>query len=201
LFQKIISPRVDDREKFARDRQLSIFDIPGLAHDLYHGGSDGVEELTINFLHECGYNYFSLEAPEDVLLCYRDIQLVHRKVTSGWFNSRSSRSGHHLEYIIKKALPNFPKLKSLDARVAVNFYDRLQKITVGYLLPLMPFDAIKLSFKFEGLCPPGLGTSRYGEIGSVLMDILPRLLLASIPEVASAIATVGFESNNGYVGR
>ena len=93
----------------------------------------------------------------------------------------------------------FPiSLKSLDARVAVNFYDRLQKISAGYFLPLMPFDAIKLSFKFEGLCPPGLGTSRYGEIGSVLMDILPRLLPATIPEVASAISTVGFESNNGY---
>ncbi len=160
-------------EKIARDRQLSIFDIPGLANDLYHGGSDGVEELTITFLHECGYNSFAPEAPEDVLLCYRDIQLVHRKVMSGWFNSRSSRSGPPLEYIIEKALPNFPKLKSLDAWVAVDFYDRLQKISAGYLYPLMPFDAIKLSFKFEGLCPPGLGTSRYGEIGSALMDILP----------------------------
>ena len=117
---------------------------------------------------------------------------------SGWFNSRSSRSGPPLEYIIEKAILNFPKLKSLDARVAVDFYDRLQKISAGYLLPLMPFDAIKLSFKFEGLCPPGLGTLRYGEIGSVLMDIVPCLLPATIPEVASAIATVGFESNNGY---
>ena len=197
-FRKIISPRVNDREKIARDRQLSIFDIPGLAHDLYHGGSDGVKELTIKFLHECGYNSFAPEAPEDVLLCYRDIQLVHRKVMSGWFNSRSGRSGPPLEYIIEKALPNFPKLKSLDARVAVDFYDRLQKISAGCLLPLMPFDAIKLLFKFEGLCPPGLGTSRYGEIGSVLMDILPRLLPATIPEVASAISTVGYESNNGY---
>ena len=62
----------------------------------------------------------------------------------------------------------------------------------------MPFDAIKLSFKFEGLCPPGLGMSRYGEIGSAMMDILPCLLPTNIPEVALAIATVGFESNNGY---
>ena len=67
-FRKIILPRVDDREKIARDRQLSIFDIPGLANDLYHGGLDGVEELTINFLYECGYNSFAPEAPEDILL-------------------------------------------------------------------------------------------------------------------------------------
>jgi len=91
-FRQIISPQVDDREKIVRDRKLSIFDIPGLAHDLYHGGSDGVEELTITFLHECGYNSFAPEAPEDVHLCYRDIQLVHRKVMSGWFNSRSTTS-------------------------------------------------------------------------------------------------------------
>ena len=62
----------------------------------------------------------------------------------------------------------------------------------------MPFDAIKLSFNFEGLCPPGLGTLRYGEIGTAMMDILPRLLPTSIPEINSAIATVGSESNNGY---
>ena len=62
-FQQIISPRVDDREKIARDRKLSIFDIPGLANDLYHGGSDGVEELTDTFLNECGYNSFTRTVP------------------------------------------------------------------------------------------------------------------------------------------
>ena len=196
--RKIISPRVGDREQFARERQLSRFDITGLATPGYHGELDGVDELTIPFLHECGYNSFAPEAPEDVLLCYRDIQLVHRKVLSGWENTRSGRSGPPIEYIVEKAVPHFPKLTSLDARAAVDFYDRLQKISAGYLLPLMPFDAIKLSFNFEGLCPPGLGTLHYGEIGSALMDILPRLLPKSIPEINSAITTVGFESNNGY---
>ena len=157
-----------------------------------------MDELTICFLHECGYNSFSPEAPEDVLLCYGDIQLVHRKVVAGWMNSRSGRSGPPVEYIVEKAVPHFPKLTSLDARAAVDFYDRLQKISAGYLLPLMPFDAIKLSYNFKGLCPPGLGTLRYGEIGSALMDILPRLFPKSIPEITSAIATVGSEPNNGY---
>ena len=75
--RKIISPRVGDREQFARERQLSRFDITGLATKAYHGDLDGVDELTIPFLHECGYNSFAPEAPEDVLLCCRDIQLVH----------------------------------------------------------------------------------------------------------------------------
>ena len=199
-FRRITSPRVGDREQYAQDRQLSRFDITGLATKDYHGGFDGVDDLTIPFLHECGYNSFAPEpeAPEDVLICYRDIQLVHCKVLTGWENTRSGRSGPPIEYIVEKAVPHFPKLTSLDARAAVEFYDRLQKISAGYLLPLMPFDAIKLSFNFEGLCPPGLGTFRYGEIGSAMMDILPRLLPRSIPEITSAIATVGFESNNGY---
>ena len=76
-FRKIISPRVGDREQYARDRQISRFDITGLATTAYHGGLDGVDDLTIPFLHECGYNSFTPEAPEDILLCYRDIQLVH----------------------------------------------------------------------------------------------------------------------------
>jgi len=76
-FRKIISPRVGDREQYAQDRQISRFDITGLATPAYHGGLDGVDDLTIPFLHECGYNSFTPEAPEDILLCYRDIQLVH----------------------------------------------------------------------------------------------------------------------------
>jgi len=62
----------------------------------------------------------------------------------------------------------------------------------------MPFDSVKLSFNFEGLCPPGLGTLRYAEIASALMEVLPRLIPTTIPDVHSALTTIGFESNNGY---
>jgi len=101
-------------------------------------------------------------------------------------------------HVLEKALVNFPKLCSLDAQAAVDFYNKLQKLSAGYLLPLMPFDAIKLSFNFEGLCPPGLGTHRYAEVGLAFMDILPCLLLTTSTEITSAVATIGFESNNGY---
>jgi hypothetical protein len=114
-FRKIISPRVGDREQYARDRQLSRFDITGLATKAYHGDLDGVDELTIPFLHECGYNSFAPEAPEDFLLCYRDIQLVHRKVLTGWENTCSGRSSPPVKYIVEEAVPHFPKLTSLDA--------------------------------------------------------------------------------------
>jgi hypothetical protein len=47
-----------------------------LAHSQYHGGPDGVTELTIEFIHECGYDSISVDAPEDILICYNDIILV-----------------------------------------------------------------------------------------------------------------------------
>jgi hypothetical protein len=113
-------------------------------------------------------------------------------------NYCTGRSGSLVEYIVEKVLLNSPRLRSLDAKDAVDFYDRLQKLFLGYVLPLMPFDTIKLSFNFGGLCLPGLGTMRYAEVGSALMEILPCLLSATSLDVRSAIATMGFESNNGY---
>ncbi len=194
----IVSPRASDRERLARVLKTSQFDMATLAHSKYHGGPDSLAELTIDFIHERGYDSITVEAPEDILICYNDIILVHRNVVADWMNFRTGRSGPTVEYILKKALVNFPKLRSLDARAAVDFYDKLQKLSAGYLLPLMPFDAIKLSFNFEGLCPPGFGTHRYAEVGSAIMDILPRLLPTTSTEIMSAVATVVFESNNGY---
>ncbi len=62
----------------------------------------------------------------------------------------------------------------------------------------MPFNAIKLSFNFEGLCLPGLGTAHYAEIGSILMKILPRLFPATISEIQTIITIMSFKSNNGF---
>ena len=194
----IVLPRASNRERLARVLKTSRFDMATLAHSKYHGGPDGLTELTINFIHDCRYDSITVEAPEDILICYNDIILVHRKVVAGWTYFWTGRSVPTVEYILEKALVNFPKLCSLDTRAAVDFYDKLQKLSAGYLLPLMPFVAIKLSFNFEGLCPPGLGTHRYAEVGSAIMDILPRLLLTTSTKITLAIATVGFESNNGY---
>ncbi len=63
----------------------------------------------------------------------------------------------------------------------------------------MPFDAIYIPFGFEGLCPPRLGTGRYAEVSTVLMDLLPFLLpVNSIPRVSATVAAVTMASNNGY---
>ncbi len=157
-----------------------------------------MQMLTEQFIHDCGHTSLLPESPKDILICYRDIIMVHRKVIDSWVNYRTGRSGPSVKYILEKALVHFLMLKSLEAHKAVEFYDKLQKLSVGYLLPLMPFNTIKLSFNFEGLCPQGLGMLRYAEITSAMMEVLPCLLPTTIPDVHSALTTVGFESNNGY---
>jgi hypothetical protein len=79
-----------------------------LATSKYHGGLDGMPELTIALIHDCGYNSLSTEDAKDVLLCYHNIQLIHCKVITGWENYRSGQSGPSVEYILEKALLNIP---------------------------------------------------------------------------------------------
>ncbi len=103
-----------------------------------------------------------------------------------------------MERILKKGLPVFPKLLTLTAKETVNFYDRFQDFLSGYLLPLMPFNLIRLAFNFEGLFVPGLGMECYADCAAAMMEVLPRLLPPHNSEVQVAISTVGGESKNGY---
>jgi hypothetical protein len=194
----IVSPRASDCEQLARDLKLSHYDIALLATANYHGREDGVQKLMEQYIHDCGYSSILPESPEDIFICYRDLIMLHCKVVNGWINFCTDRSGPSVEYILEKALVHFPTLTTLDARATVEFYDKLQKLSAGYLLPLMPFDTIKLLFNFEGLCPLGLGTLRYAEIVLALMEVLPCLLPTTIPDVYSTLTTVGSESNNGF---
>ncbi len=157
-----------------------------------------MQKLTEQYIHDCRYSSILPESPKDILICYLDLIMLHHKVFNGWINFCTSRSSPSLEYILEKALVHFLMLTTLDARAMVEFYDKLQKLSVGFLLPLMPFDTIKLLFNFEGLCPPGLGTLRYTEIASALMEVLPCLLPTTIPDVHSTLTTIGSESNNGF---
>jgi hypothetical protein len=193
-----VSPRASDRKSIAWEQKTSRYDIANIATPHYHGNDKGVMVVTEKFICNCGYKSFSPESMEEVLFCYNDIMMVHRKVIRGWVNSCSGQSGPSIKYILEKALINFPVLHYPVARKTVDFYNKLQKLSAGYLLPLMPFNLIKLSFNFEGLCPPGLGTLCYAEIRTALMEVLPRLLPTTNTDVQSAIVAAGFESNNGF---
>jgi hypothetical protein len=195
---KIKTPRSTDPAWRARTMKTSRFDLAGLADTGYHIGDFGVDTLTELIISNCGYQTFHVDHPEDVLLCFQEIINIHRVVVQTWTNTRTHFSGPVVEYILENALPVFPCMHDLDVSGMVKFYDGLQKISMRYLLPLMPFDSIRLAFGYEGLCPPGLGTTRYSAIVSAWMDVLPRLLPQKEPLVESAIFSVSVESNNGF---
>jgi hypothetical protein len=195
---RIKTPRSLDPARRVRNMKTNRFDLAGLADSDYHIGDDGVALLSEGIISNCGYQSFHVDHPEDVLLCFQEIINLHRLVVQTWTNTRTHFSGPVVEYIIEKALPVFPRLLNLDVSGTVKFYDGLQKISMRYLLPLMPFDSISLVFGYEGLCPPGLGTTRYSAIASAWMDVLPCLLPLKESEVESAIFSVGVDSNNGF---
>jgi hypothetical protein len=121
----ITSPRPCDKERLARARGVGLFDIAGLATTEYHGGPHGVPELTVHFIHNCGYQSFSnTVSPEDVLICFGEIQQIHRKVTQSWYNPHTLVSGPSVARILDKGLQAFPKLRTLDVQDVVEFYDK-----------------------------------------------------------------------------
>jgi hypothetical protein len=195
---RVESPRPSDKERQARNRKTSIYDVAGLASTAYHGNHYGVEWLDIPFIHSCGYKTISPTAAEDVLLCYRDIQQCHRKVQQAWTNPRTHILGPSVERILEKGLPVFPKLLTLTAKETVNFYNKFQELSSGYLLPLMPFNIIRLAFNVEGLFVPGLGTECYADCAAAMMEVLPRFLPPHDSEVQVAISVVRGKSKNGY---
>jgi hypothetical protein len=81
----------------------------------------------------------------------------------------------------------------------VSFYDRLQEVSMGFVLALMPFNAIVLANRFKGLCPPGLGLLRYAAMCKAFKELLPYLAPGSLsPQLSGVLTLVRYESNNGY---
>ncbi len=157
-----------------------------------------MDSLTETIISKCGYQSFHVDHPEDVLLCFQGIINIDHVVVQTWTNTQTHFSGPVVECILEKALPVFPRLQELDVADTVKFYDGLQKLLMRYLLPLMPFDSIHLTFGFEGLCPPGLGMVCYSAVASAWMDVLPCLLPQKESEVELAVFSVSVESNNGF---
>ena len=110
---------------------------------------------------------------EDVLVCFNDIVMVHRKVRELWHNTYAHTMGPQVSTILSKHIKVFPKLDSLGVEEVVAFYDHLNEVGSNYALALMSFDSIVLSNRFEGLCPPGLGLLRYAAMSKALLELLP----------------------------
>jgi hypothetical protein len=190
------SPRLGDQEHRARQLGVSRFDILGLAHSTYHAGADGFPTLTSGVLSKIGYNKIS---SSDVVSYHNDIIVVHRRILELWHNPVSHTFGPQVDRIITKSLKLLPLLASLTTENVVDFYDRLQESTTGLIIAIMPFDAIMLTNRFEGLCVPALGVRRYQLMSRALMKLLPRLIPGTLsPQINAALSSVRYESNNGY---
>ncbi len=77
---RITLPCFTNEEQEAQILNISRHDVAGLACLEYHGGTGGVKELTISFIHTCGYQTFPTDNADDILPCYGHIQLLHKKV-------------------------------------------------------------------------------------------------------------------------
>ena len=63
----------------------------------------------------------------------------------------------------------------------------------------MPFDAIMLQYCFKGLCPLGLGLTKYSAMSKGLMELLPWLIPGSTSlQINAALALVCYEAGNRY---
>ena len=169
-----------------------------LATEAYHVGMDGCAILAEDVLQDCGYAHIKASV-EDVVVCYNDIIMVHNKVRELWYNAYAHTLGPQVDKILHKSILVFPKLTSMRVEDVVGFYDHLQEVSMGYSLALLPFDAIVLKNRFKGLCPPGLGLIRYAAMCKAFMELLPWLLPVTLsPQVSAVLASVRYESNNGY---
>ena len=178
---------------------VGLFDIAGLATMAYHSGPHGVPKLTVHFIHNGGYQSFSnMVSPKDVLICFGKIQKIHRKVTQSWYNPHTLVSGPSVALILDKGLQAPPKLCTLDVQDVVEFIDKFQDLSKDYLLPLMPFDVVRLGNNYEGLFVPGLGTLQYQERALALFKLLPRQIPITNPKINTKLCSVCVESKNGY---
>jgi hypothetical protein len=194
---RITSPRATNKERQARRLHISRHDVAGLATPAYHSGRLGTQELTLSFIHACGYRSFSPEVEDDVLPCYGAIQLLHKKIRMAWTNTRTLQSGPSVERILEKGLAVFPKLRGTSARETVSFYESLQQVSTLYLIPIMPFDTICLANNYEGLFLPGLGTDAYCECCIAMLEVLPRLIPINDYKVSAKLSGVRNSSRNG----
>ena len=192
----IESPRYIDRRRQAVERRVHPSNIEVLAAPEYHGGELGKPAIDMPFVHSCGYR--SSISGTDVVTAYGEIILLHASTIERWENTRTHQYGPQLERIIEKGLTTLPRLHGLAMEEIIEFYDKLQPISALYLLPIVPFDCINVSMGYEALCPPGLGTRRYGTIGRVLIEVLPRILPKLNSQVNTIVTMVRQESNNGY---
>jgi hypothetical protein len=152
----IILPHHIDRPRLAETTQINPHDIAGLANRNYHCGELGFYTLDCKTIHACRYTKINTT---DIIGSYNNIIIVHEHIITNWEGHYTE--GPHTNHILEKRLPTLPRLHSLIVEVAVDWYGKLQKLLMIYLILITPLDCVMLKMGYKVLCIPGTGTSCY----------------------------------------
>ena len=117
----------------------SRFDVMKFASVEYHYGLDGVDVLNESFIQDCGHGIVKATV-ENVVVCFNNIIMVHRKVRELWHNNYPHTMGPQVSTILSKHIKVFLTLDSLGVEEVVAFYDCLQEVRSNYVIAIMPFD-------------------------------------------------------------
>jgi hypothetical protein len=203
--QHTYPPRLNRHNPYTQPNDSSPRQLQYTTVREYQGSHDvGMQCLTDEILAACGYttNTYSIE---DLSTVYSDIKAIHRHVVAGWYQYQSyhghdpKEEGPQVQRIVAKNLSIFPKLHSTSMPAVIEFYDKLQRLSFKYLMPLVPFNHILLQHKSFGLCIPHLGYENYLVAAAGLLELLPHLIPASLSKNFNAnITSINSTSKNGY---
>jgi hypothetical protein len=110
----ILSPSANK----ARTSGVSRFDIECQAIQDYHGKTNGVAQLDASFLELCGFHMISTD---NVVTCYNDIIVAHRRICESWLNPIANTYGPQVKWILLKSFKLFRKLESTATAEVIDF--------------------------------------------------------------------------------
>lgn len=103
---------------------------------------------------------------------------------------------------IRKQITTWDKLSDLSPIGWQGFYNKLRRHALEWKIALMPFEAITLKYECQGhgLCPCGLGLSRWRRMGDALFTILEYLLPTTNAVIYTTITSLENAPSpaNGY---
>jgi hypothetical protein len=137
----------------------------------------------------------------DPAVTFQVIQPMHKMAVANWRVQTQfgmSIGPDHARILDKMA--TFPTLHSTKQRDVLAWLKQLPNLLAGYKILLMPFDHIELRFGPVGLCVPGVGTEKFGMMGSALAMVLDKIISKQIDRrILNLLAIVKNKvPSNGY---
>jgi hypothetical protein len=159
----------------------------------YLMGFSGMTELVLRDLEQL--NFY------DPGVTFQVIQPMHKMAVANWRVQTQfgmSIGPDHARILDKMA--TFPTLHSTKQRDVLAWLKQLPNLLAGYKILLMPFDHIELRFGPVGLCIPGVGTEKFGMMGSALAMVLDKIISNQIDRrILNLLAIVKNKvPSNGY---